>query len=116
MLRAVSIYRVHFNWKNKDRVLRARELDMTHPYFVSIKGLIFTKGSNLIIDPSEDELRHEFGEAEHLMIPFQSVALIEELDEQRVEKEGKVIPFSLVTEEKEEESSQDEPEDEPEDT
>lgn len=70
---------------------------MTHPYFVSIKGLIFTKGSNLIIDPSEDELRHEFGEAEHLMIPFQSVALIEELDENRAEKEGKVIPFSLVT-------------------
>ncbi len=77
---------------------------MTHPYFVSIKGLIFSKGSHLIIDPSEDELRHEFGEAEHLMIPFQSVALIEELDENKVEKEGKVIPFSLVTGEEEEES------------
>lgn len=80
-------------------MLRARELDMTHPYFVSIKGLIFNKGSNLIIDPSEDELRHEFGEADHLMIPFQSVALIEELDEDRLESEGKVLPFSLVTDE-----------------
>jgi hypothetical protein len=106
----VSLYRIHFNWKKKDRVLRARELDMTHPYFVSIKGLIFSKGSHLIIDPSEDELRHEFGEAEHLMIPFQSVALIEELDENKIEKEGKVIPFSLVTGEEDEESEdQDEP-------
>ncbi|MFW6215446.1 MAG: DUF1820 family protein [Alkalispirochaetaceae bacterium] len=95
---SVSLYRVHFTWKKKDRVLRARELDMTHPYFVSIKGLVFTKGSNLIIDPSEDELRHEFGEADHLMIPFQSVALIEELDDKRLEREGKVIPFSLVEE------------------
>lgn len=81
---------------------------MTHPYFVSIKGLIFSKGSHLIIDPSEDELRHEFGEAEHLMIPFQSVALIEELDENKVEKEGKVIPFSLVTGEEDEESEDEE--------
>jgi hypothetical protein len=113
MLRAVSIYRVHFSWKNKDRVLRARELDMTHPYFVSIKGLIFTKGSNLIIDPSEDELRHEFGEAEHLMIPFQSVALIEELDDEKVEREGKVIPFSLVTGDEEEQESSEEESEEP---
>ena len=72
---------------------------MTHPYFVSIKGLIFSKGSHLIIDPSEDELRHEFGEAEHLMIPFQSVALIEELDEEKADREGKVVPFSLVANE-----------------
>ncbi|MFP4300489.1 MAG: DUF1820 family protein [Alkalispirochaetaceae bacterium] len=100
----MSLYRIHFSWKKKDRVLRARELDMTHPYFVSIKGLIFSKGSHLIIDPSEDELRHEFGEAEHLMIPFQSVALIEELDENRVEKESKVIPFSLVTGDEEDEA------------
>ena len=81
---------------------------MTHPYFVSIKGLIFSKGSHLIIDPSEDELRHEFGEAEHLMLHFQSVALIEELDENKVEKEGKVIPFSLVTGEEDEESEDEE--------
>ena len=98
----MSLYRVHFTWKKKDRILRARELDMTHPYFVSIKGLVFTKESNIIIDPSEDELRHEFGEADHLMIPFQSVALIEELDEQRLEKEGKVVPFSLVSSDDEE--------------
>lgn len=90
--------------------MRARELDMTHPYFVSIKGLIFTKGSNLIIDPSEDELRHEFGEAEHLMIPFQSVALIEELDEEKTDREGKVIPFSLVSAGEDDESSDEESE------
>lgn len=87
---------------------------MTHPYFVSIKGLIFTKGSNLIIDPSEDELRHEFGEAEHLMIPFQSVALIEELDDSKSGSgsEGKVIPFSLVNTEDEEDDEDEESSDE----
>ena len=84
---------------------------MTHPYFVSIKHLIFTKGNNIIIDPSEDELRHELGEAEHIMIPFQSVALIEELDDEKVDREGKVIPFSLVTKgDKEDQEGEDEEE------
>jgi hypothetical protein len=89
----VSIYRIHFTWKDKQRTLQARELDMTHPYFVSIGALIFPERSNVIIDPNEDELEQEFGEAEHLMLPFQSVHLIEELPD-RPSDAGKVIPFS----------------------
>jgi hypothetical protein len=75
----MSIYRVHFTWKEKQVLLKARSLDLTHPYFVSIKDLIFTKTSRLVIDPSEDEVLKEFGGSDHLMIPFQSVILIEEI-------------------------------------
>jgi hypothetical protein len=75
----VSIYRVHFTWKNKEVSLRARSLDLTHPYFVSIKELILPKNSPLIINPAEDEFRREFSEANHIMLPFQSVFLIEEI-------------------------------------
>ena len=74
----MSIYRVHFKWKDKDLVLRARGLDLTHPYFVSITGIVFPEGKKLIIDPSEDEVRRTFGKADHLMLPFQTVTLIEE--------------------------------------
>lgn len=77
--RHVSIYRVHFQWKEKPVILKARSLDLTHPYFVSIKDLIFTKTSKLVIDPSEDEVLKEFGASDHLMIPFQAVSLIEEI-------------------------------------
>ena len=75
----MSIYRVHFTWKEKQVQLKARSLDLTHPYFVSIKDLVFTKTSRLVIDPSEDEVLKEFGNSDHLMIPFQSVVLIEEI-------------------------------------
>lgn len=92
----MSIYRIHFSWKEKTRVIESRSLDMTHPYFVSIKGLIFPEKSAVIIDPDGDELRREFGDAEHLMIPFQSVELIEERSAQHgaSSSETKVIPFN----------------------
>jgi len=81
----MSIYRVHFTWKEKQVLLKARSLDLTHPYFVSIKDLIFTKTSRLVIDPSEDDVLKEFGGSDHLMIPFQSVILIEEIKDENPE-------------------------------
>jgi hypothetical protein len=92
----MSLYRLHLTWKGKDIVLRARELDMTHPYFVSIRDLVFPEGRNIIIDPSEDEVRRTFGQAEHLLIPFQNVTLIEEVREENVSANDKVRPFTVV--------------------
>jgi hypothetical protein len=92
----VSVYRIHFTWKEKQHTLKARELDMTHPYFVSMRGLIFPQANSVIIDPNGDELRKELGEAEHVMIPTQSVHLIEELSQTAESDSGKVIPFSGV--------------------
>jgi hypothetical protein len=94
----VSIYRVHFKWKDKDLVLRARNLDMTHPYFVSITELVFPEGKKLIIDPSEDEVRRVFGKADHVMIPFQTVSLIEEFKDGEPEGGAVVRKFTVVDE------------------
>ena len=91
----MSIYRVHFKWQDKDLQIKASSLDLTHPYFVSIKDLIFRKESKLIIDPSEDEVRRLFGESHHLMIPFQTVSLIEEFSEESPEAR-KVMDFKLL--------------------
>jgi hypothetical protein len=89
----VSLYRVHFKWKEKEVELMARSLDLTHPYFVSIKNLVFSTEQKLVINPGEEETRKTFGKADHLMIPFQTVVLIEELSENGT---GKVMPFSLI--------------------
>ena len=75
--------------------MTAKSLDLTHPYFVSIKELVFPAGKKLIINPSEDEIRKAFKDSDHLMIPFQSVKLIEELSEETVKK-SRVMPFALV--------------------
>jgi hypothetical protein len=87
---AVSIYRVHFKWKDKEIELMARSLDLTHPYFVSIKGLVFPTEKKLVINPLEEETQRTFGGSDHLMIPFQTVVLIEELPDN---VEARVMPF-----------------------
>ncbi len=94
----MSVYKVHFTWKGKEIVLKAKNLDLTHPYFVSIRDITVPATTKIIIDPTEDEVRKTFGRADHLMIPFQTVSLIEELKEEPEEKGGKIRPFTLVDE------------------
>jgi len=86
----VSLYKVHFKWKEKEIELMARSLDLTHPYFVSIKNLVFPTEDRLVINPSEEETRRVFGSSDHLMIPFQTVSLIEELPD---DQHGRVMSF-----------------------
>ena len=91
----MQLYRVHFKWKNKEIQLTAKDLDLTHPYFVSIKNLVFEKDKKLIINPSEEDIQRTFSRSNHLMIPFQSVILIEEVKEDRGTK---VMPFNVIEE------------------
>ncbi len=95
----MALYRVHFKWKQKEIQLTAKSLDLTHPYFVSIKDLVFPTKKKLIINPSEDDLRKDFSETNHVMIPFQAVILIEELAD---ESTARVMPFGLISEDAEE--------------
>jgi len=89
----LSLYKVHFKWKDKEIMLSARSLDLTHPYFVSIKDLVFPETHKVLINPTEDDIRKTFMQSDHLMIPFQTVILIEEI----IDKEaGKVMPFAVV--------------------
>jgi hypothetical protein len=90
----LSLYRVHFKWKEKEILLTARSLDLTHPYFVSIKDLVFEKKEKIIINPAEDDVQRAFGGSKHLMIPFQTVSLIEEIDEEN----ARVRAFTIVEE------------------
>jgi hypothetical protein len=92
---SLSLYRVHFTWKGKELTLSARSLDLTHPYFVSIKDLVFPSGPKLIINPAEDDLLKNFGEANHVMLPFQTVQLIEELTDEEP-RPGKVRSFTVI--------------------
>lgn len=87
------MYRVHFKWKGKEVQLSAKSLDLTHPYFVSIKDIVFERDQQIIINPTAEDVRRTFGRAEHLMIPFQTVALIEEFPESEA---NRIRPFTLV--------------------
>jgi hypothetical protein len=93
----VGIYRVHFKWKDKEVQLTAKSLDLTHPYFVSIKDIVFPRGKKIIIDPQEEEVQKSFSDADHIMIPLQSVIIIEELS---AEGRSKLMPFEKVDDQK----------------
>jgi len=104
----LSIYRVIFTWKGKELELKAHSLDLTHPYFVSIKDLIFPEGPKLIINPAEDELLKSFGKSKHIMIPFQTVHLIEELMDEEAQP-AKVRTFKVIEGEKAKKTAKDDP-------
>ena len=97
----VSLYKVHFKWKEKEVELTATSLDLTHPYFVSIKNIVFPSKGKLIIDPSHEDVLKDFGKANHLMIPFQIVTLIEEYKD---EEEKRIMPFRMTEEDVDEQS------------
>ncbi len=88
----MNIFRVHFTWKEKEYILKAHSLDMTHPYFVAIKDLVLPEKSNVLINPADDEIRKNFGSVRQLMLPFQSVSLIEEYTEDPDAKQAEQDP------------------------
>ena len=92
ILAHMNIFRVHFTWKEKEYTLKAHSLDMTHPYFVAIKDLVLPEESNVLINPADDEIRKNFGNVRQLMLPFQSVSLIEEFTEDPDVKRGDQDP------------------------
>lgn len=89
----MNVFRVHFTWKEKEYVLKAYSLDMTHPYFVAIKDLLLPEDDGVLINPADDEIRKAFGRVRQLMLPFQSVSLIEEYPEDPDQKKNeKKVP------------------------
>ena len=88
----MNIFRVHFTWKEKEYTLKAHSLDMTHPYFVAIKDLLLPEESSVLINPADDEIRKNFGSVRQLMLPFQSVSLIEEFTKDPDLKKGEAEP------------------------
>ncbi len=98
----MPLFRIRFKWKEKEYALKGRDLDMTHPYFVSLGDLIFPDSSALIIDPADDDIRREFSGVKHIMLPVQQIHLIEELSETEFPADSRVLPFPPATQESDE--------------
>ena len=94
----MPIYRLHFTWKEKQYILKAKSLDLTHPYFVCIKDLVLPEESPVLITPADDEIRRSFADVRQLMVPFQAVSLIEEFtrDPDVGKEEGKAPKGGVV--------------------
>lgn len=84
MPRKKNIYKVQFVNNGQLYELYAHEVSQGNLYaFVEIADIIFGERSNLLVDPSEEKLKAEFGQVNRTYVPIQSVIRIDE-----VKKEG----------------------------
>ena len=78
------IYRVQYYNGSQIYEVYVRSVDSADVYgFVELSSFLFTKPSQVVIDPSEEKLRNEFGEVETVWIPIHAIIRID-----RVRKEG----------------------------
>jgi hypothetical protein len=81
---AKSLYKVTFLNHGKVYELYARSVASGQLWgFTEVGGLVFDVHEGVVVDPTEERLREEFGNTRVLHLPMQSIVRIEE-----VEKKG----------------------------
>jgi len=75
-------FRVHFINQGKIYEIFAREVYQEQLYgFVTVEGLLFGERSQVVVDPGEERLRHEFEGVQRFHIPLHAVIRIDEVQE-----------------------------------
>lgn len=95
--RFYRLYKVHFRLRDEDFELVAHSLDLTHPYFVSIKDFDFTYQEGLVVNPHLENTKKRFKNTTSIMIPFQSVILIEVVRNKEKTKETTKNDIKVVS-------------------
>ena len=81
---AQPVYKVIFQNQNKVYEVYARQIFQSDMWgFIEIEEFMFGERSQILIDPSEEKLKNEFGDVTRSYIPLHSIIRIDE-----VEKEG----------------------------
>ena len=75
------LYRVTFLSQGKSIELYAREVASSALWgFIEVGGLVFDPpGEGLVVDPTEERLRDEFGGTRRLHLPMHAIVRIEEV-------------------------------------
>jgi hypothetical protein len=77
-----GLYRVTFLSQGKSIELYAREVASSGLWgFIEVGALVFEPpGEGLVVDPTEERLRDEFGGTRRLHLPMHAIVRIEEVD------------------------------------
>jgi hypothetical protein len=99
-----AIYKVVFLSQGQVVELYARQVGQSGIFgFVEIEELVFGARSELVVDPNEEALRNEFGQARRLHLPLHAILRIEEVEREGTarsrpaakEGAGSVAPFPV---------------------
>ena len=95
------LYRVQFHNARQIYEVYVREVYSSDIYgFVELRKFVFGKPSQVVIDPSEEKLRVEFGDVDSTLVPLHSVIRIDEVKKQGTPKimqgdGSNVTPFPM---------------------
>lgn len=95
------VYRITF--MNQGRVLElyAKSIGSADLFgFIEVGHLLWSQKSSVVIDPSEDSLKHEFTGVKRFFVPMHAVIRIDEVDHEGTPKVittagGTVSPFPV---------------------
>lgn len=92
MVKNKSLFRIFFTSQGKGYEIYARRVDQSEMHgFVEIRDIVFGEKSSIVVDPTEESLKKEFGSVKRVLVPFHAVNRIDE-----VEKEGTSRVLSLA--------------------
>ena len=95
------IYRVQFYNGGQIYEVYVRGIDSADVYgFVELSSFMFTKPSQVVIDPSEEKLRNEFGEVDSTWVPIHNIIRIDQVRKEGTAKiveaeSSNVTPFQI---------------------
>ncbi|MFA5684140.1 MAG: DUF1820 family protein [Lysobacteraceae bacterium] len=91
-----TLYKIVFHNGGRIYELYARHVASSALWgFTEIAELVWDAGEGLVIDPTEERLRDEFGQTKRLHLPMQAVIRVEE-----VERKGQLAIRDAATGEK----------------
>jgi hypothetical protein len=98
-----KVFKVTFHSDGKVYEVYAQEVSQGAMYgFVEVGGFLFGEKSAVVVDPSEERLKSEFGNVKRTYIPLHAIIRIDEVDKQGAAKisavadKGNVAPFPGV--------------------
>ena len=102
-MRGKKLYKVTFLSQGRTLELYARHIASSELWgFTEVGELVFEQGAGVVVDPTEERLRDEFGNTRMLHLPMQTIVRIEEVDKRgplaiRDAASGdKIMPFPLA--------------------
>ncbi|TDR20558.1 DUF1820 family protein [Marinicella litoralis] len=93
-----NLYRINYINQNQVYELYAKQIVTDSLLgFMSISGILFDLSEGVVIDPIEEQLKHEFKDVEVLHIPLAHVLKVEEVKHKKSCKIKPLKPNAVVT-------------------
>lgn len=87
MANSSEIYKVTFLNKGKVYEVFVKQVYQSDLYgFIEIEDYVFDERTKVVVDPSEEKLKSEFGGVKRSFIPIQAVIRIDEVEKSGVSK------------------------------